>query len=271
MSNFTESELIPTAVKIILKETNGIETKDLITELRNLMNPSGEDLERLSNRSDDKFSQKVRNLKSHKTLENKGYAKFYDDKFFITEKGIKFLNEVSSDNLDEKLLINIHEEIPISTKTSNSLRDQGVIFIEQLIGYTEKQLLSFPRMGKQGLNEIENILSDLGLRINSLDNISNILLDNTLDVKKKVTISLEEIKPEILEKISINILDDWPLSVRTINVCKKENIIFLGDLIFKHPEDLLKSKNFGQKSLNEINEFITRYGINIDCFKNNFR
>ena len=264
MSNFTESELIPVALKIILDKSNGIATKDLIIELRNLMNPSGEDLEILSNRNDDKFSQKVRNIKSHKTLENKGYAKFYDDKFFITEKGIKFLNEVTSDNLDEKLLINIHEEIPISTKTSNSLRDQGVIFIEQLIGYTEKQLLSFPRMGKQGLNEIENILSDLGLRINSLENISNIFPDNTLDVKKKVTISLEKIKPEILEKISINILDDWPLSVRTINVCKKENIIFLGDLIFKHPEDLLKSKNFGQKSLNEINEFITRYGINID-------
>ena len=50
MSNFTESELIPAAVKIILKETNGIETKDLIIELRNLMIPSGEDLERLSNR-----------------------------------------------------------------------------------------------------------------------------------------------------------------------------------------------------------------------------
>ena len=78
MSNFTESELIPAAVKIILKETNGIETKDLIIELRNLMIPSGEDLERLSNRSDDKFSQKVRNLKSHKTLENKGYSRFFD-------------------------------------------------------------------------------------------------------------------------------------------------------------------------------------------------
>ena len=116
MSNFTESELIPVALKIILDKPNGIATKDLIIELRNLMNPSGEDLEMLSNRNDDKFSQKVRNIKSHKTLENKGYAKFYDDKFFITEKGIKFLNEVPSENLDEKLLINIHEEIPISTK-----------------------------------------------------------------------------------------------------------------------------------------------------------
>ena len=272
MSNFTESELIPVALKIILDKPNGIATKDLIIKLRNLMNPSGEDLEMLSNRNDDKFSQKVRNIKSHRTLENKGYAKFDDDKFFITEKGIEFLNNTNNithnigKKLEKVLLTNIHEDIPISVKTSNSLKDQGVIFIEQLIGFTEKQLLSFPRMGKQGLNEIENILFDLGLSINCSDNISNIDLDNTLDLQKKNTDYLKKIKPEILKKISINILDDWPLSVRTINVCKKENIIFLGDLYFKQPEDLLKSKNFGRKSLNEINEFITRYGINLDEF-----
>ena len=67
MTNFTESELIPVALKIILNKPNGIETKDLIIELRNLMSPGCEDLEMLSNRNDDKFSQKVRNIKSHKT------------------------------------------------------------------------------------------------------------------------------------------------------------------------------------------------------------
>ncbi len=277
MSNFSESELIPAAVRIILKETNGIETKDLITELRNLMVPSGEDLERLSNRSDDKFSQKVRNLKSHKTLENKGYSKFYDNKFFITEKGKKFLNEIplestnnNSRNIDKKLekilLINVHEDIPISARLSNSLKDQGIIFIEQLICYTEKQLLTFPRLGSRGIQEIENILTDLGLSINCSDNISNIALDNTLNVQKKDSYSPKKIDSKILKKLSINILCDWPLSVRTINICKKENIIFLGDLLFKRPEYLLKSKNFGRKSLNEINEFIKRYDINLEDF-----
>ena len=253
MSNFTESELIPAALKIILDKPNGIATKDLIIELRNLMSPSGEDLEMLSNRNDDKFSQKVRNIKSHKTLENKGYAKFYDDKFFITEKGIKFLNEVPSENLDEKLLINIHKEIPISIRTSNVLKDQGVIFIEQLLEYTEKQLLTFPGAGKGTIKEIENILYDLGFTINSKVNFRN-TNDKTNKDKDLVLSSYEK-------KLEINILNDWPISERTYNALKSDEIIYLGDLLSINFNDLLKLRNFGRKSLKEIKEFLLKKDV----------
>ena len=253
MSNFTESELIPVALKIILDKPNGIATKDLIIELRNLMSPSGEDLEMLSNRNDDKFSQKVRNIKSHKTLENKGYAKFYDDKFFITEKGIKFLNEVPSENLDEKLLINIHKEIPISIRTSNVLKDQGVIFIEQLLEYTEKQLLTFPGAGKGTIKEIENILYDLGFKINSKVNFKN-TNDKTNENKDLVLSSYEK-------KLEINILNDWPISERTYNALKSDEIIYLGDLLSINFNDLLKLRNFGRKSLKEIKEFLLKEDV----------
>ena len=94
MTNYSENEITPYALSIIEDHKKGIDTKNLIIHLRKLMKPDGDDLEILNNRNDDKFSQKVRNLKSHKTLENKGYVKFYNDKFFITEKGIKFLNKV---------------------------------------------------------------------------------------------------------------------------------------------------------------------------------
>ena len=40
------------------------------------MKPSGEDLQILSGRADDKFSQKVRNLKAHSTFERFGYAEY---------------------------------------------------------------------------------------------------------------------------------------------------------------------------------------------------
>ncbi|MDB3946652.1 hypothetical protein N9404_01050 [Candidatus Pelagibacter sp.] len=253
MSNFTESELIPAALKIILDKPNGIATKDLIIELRNLMNPSGEDLEMLSNRNDDKFSQKVRNIKSHKTLENKGYAKFYDDKFFITEKGVKFLNEVPSENLDEKLLINIHEEIPISIRTSNVLKDQGIIFIEQLLEYTEKQLLTFPGAGKGTIKEIENILYDLGFTINSKANLKN--TNNKTNENKDLVLSSYE------KKLEINILNDWPISERTYNALKSEEIIYLGDLLSINFNDLLKLRNFGRKSLKEIKEFLVKEDV----------
>ena len=253
MSNFTESELIPATLKIILNNVNGIATKDLIIELRNLMNPSGEDLEMLSNRNDDKFSQKVRNIKSHKTLENKGYAKFYDDKFFITEKGIKFLNEVLSENLDEKLLVNIHEEIPISIRTSNVLKDQGIIFIEQLLEYTEKQLLTFPGAGKGTIKEIENILYDLGFTINSKVNFK--LSNYKTEESKDPNVSKYE------KKLEINILNDWPISERTYNALKSEEIIYLGDLLSINFNDLLKLRNFGRKSLKEIKEFLVKEDV----------
>ena len=297
MSNFTEFELIPHALKIILNNPNGIATKDLIIELKNFMNPSGEDLEMLSNRNDNKFSQKVRNLKSHKTLENRDYVKFYDNKFFITEKGIKFLDEISLEDLDkiyqnidenhsqnknsnsssptlnilkenettniskeypiesldEKLLINIHKEIPISIRTSNVLKDQGIIFIEQLLEYTEKQLLTFPGAGKGTIKEIENILYDLGFTINSKVNF-----EYTSDKSK------EDEYPNASsyeKKLEINILNDWPISERTYNALKSEEIIYLGDLLSINFNDLLKLRNFGRKSLKEIKEFLVKEDI----------
>ena len=71
MTNYSESEIIPFALKIIKDNSSGIDTQNLIKLLRKNMSPEGEDTIILANRSDDKFSQKVRNLRSHKTLEKK--------------------------------------------------------------------------------------------------------------------------------------------------------------------------------------------------------
>ncbi len=67
MSCYSEDEIVPVALKVI-KENPGIHTTDLISAVRSIMKPSGEDLEILDNRNDDKFSQKVRNIKSHDTI-----------------------------------------------------------------------------------------------------------------------------------------------------------------------------------------------------------
>ena len=70
MSCFTESEIARVALQVIGKYP-GIHTSQLIDEIRGIMNPSGEDCEILHDRNDDKFSQKVRNLKSHNSLKDK--------------------------------------------------------------------------------------------------------------------------------------------------------------------------------------------------------
>jgi 5-methylcytosine-specific restriction enzyme A len=67
-NRITERDLIIPALYCISRN-EPLSTTDLTNCLRDLLKPQGEDIEILSGRSDDKFSQKVRNLRSHKTLE----------------------------------------------------------------------------------------------------------------------------------------------------------------------------------------------------------
>ena len=67
MSCYSENQIAVVVLEII-KDNPGIRTSGLIAEARRRMRPDGEDLEILDNRDDDKFSQKVRNIKSHDNI-----------------------------------------------------------------------------------------------------------------------------------------------------------------------------------------------------------
>lgn len=67
MSKYTEKEIAEVAIEVI-NECPGIRTSELIEEVRKRMNPTGDDLTILDSRNDDKFSQKVRNINSHKSI-----------------------------------------------------------------------------------------------------------------------------------------------------------------------------------------------------------
>lgn len=77
MSNrICEADLVLPSLLIMVERGGSITTSELIMELRQVMQPSGEDLDPLPRRKDDKFSQKVRNLRSHHTFERLGYARY---------------------------------------------------------------------------------------------------------------------------------------------------------------------------------------------------
>ena len=82
-----EAALVLPALQCIYDAGGEIETAELITRLQDIFDPDGEDMDVLEGRSDTKFSQKVRNLKSHKKLEGAGLAVPIQDGFKITEKG----------------------------------------------------------------------------------------------------------------------------------------------------------------------------------------
>ncbi|MDR1362252.1 MAG: DNA-directed RNA polymerase subunit alpha [Holosporaceae bacterium] len=62
--------------------------------------------------------------------------------------------------------------------------------------------------------------------------------------------------PNLLRKV-----DDLELSVRSMNCLKGDNIVYIGDLVQKGENDMLRTPNFGRKSLNEIKEVLSHMGL----------
>lgn len=93
----SEAELIIPSLYLMSKNGGSIRTSELLKELRVIMRPEGEDLAILSGRNDDKFSQKVRNLRAHSTFERYELAKYSGDsrngEVTITNSGKKFLEK----------------------------------------------------------------------------------------------------------------------------------------------------------------------------------
>ena len=154
MTNYTESELIPFALAAIQETPKGLETQNLIKKLVKSMKPNGEDKIILINRTDDKFSQKVRNLKSHKTLEKKEYVIFKDNKFFITDKGVSYLRNHSS------LINNIIEITKHKVENFNERIDFDDLLTKVLSTLTPKEENIFRR--RFGINTHSHTLEEIG-------------------------------------------------------------------------------------------------------------
>jgi hypothetical protein len=58
-------------------------------------------------------------------------------------------------------------------------------------------------------------------------------------------------------------VDELELSGRSANCLKNENLFYIGDLVQQSENDLLKTPNFGRKSLNEIKEVLSQMGLGL--------
>ena len=94
-------------------------------------------------------------------------------------------------------------------------------------------------------------------------------------MKEQVSIFInfnEEIEPELPEpeikeeRVNENLMrsvEELELSVRSANCLQNANIKFIGDLVQKSESEMLKTKNFGRKSLKEIKEILHEMGLSL--------
>lgn len=84
-------------------------------------------------------------------------------------------------------------------------------------------------------------------------------VDDTPDITEEEL----SFNPNLLKKV-----DELELSVRSANCLKNDNIVYIGDLVRKTEGEMLKTPNFGRKSLNEIKEVLAgmglRFGMEVD-------
>ena len=84
-----------------------------------------------------------------------------------------------------------------------------------------------------------------------------------------------ELREEVEEEPQLNdnlfrSVDELELSVRSANCLKNANIRLIGELVQKTEAEMLKTKNFGRKSLNEIKEILTEMGLSLGMKLENF-
>ena len=79
-----------------------------------------------------------------------------------------------------------------------------------------------------------------------------------IDDKTKEEESEIKFNRNLLRKV-----DELELSVRSANCLRNDNIVYIGDLVLKSENDMLRTPNFGRKSLNEIREVLMQMGLNL--------
>jgi hypothetical protein len=191
--NVSDETLIAPAIITIFDESEKkITTTNLINKLRNQFDLPENEKKLLTGRKDDVFSQKVRNIKSHKTLEKMNLIYEANNYIWLTEHG--------------------------------------------------KNLGNYLKNNLKNLDEIKE------KNIDDLKHYKNLIFKSTYNLK---------FNPFYLNKIS-----DFDLSLRCTNILKKLKIIYIGDLVQLNEKNILKEKNSGIKTLNEIKYFLKDHDIN---------
>ena len=83
-------------------------------------------------------------------------------------------------------------------------------------------------------------------------------------VQPPSAVAIEEDRSDMM--INRNLLkkvEELELSVRSANCLKNDNIIYIGDLVQKSEAEMLRTPNFGRKSLNEIKEVLNSMGLKL--------
>ena len=148
----------------------------------------------------------------------------------------------------EKGLFNLFkkvDELEFSVRTANCLKNDSIVYVGDLVQKTEAEMLRTPFFGHKSLNEIKEVLVQMGLHLG-------------MEVPGWPLKNIEQLSGYLIKKA-----DELELSVRTANCLKNDNIVYVGELVQKTEAEMLRTPFFGRKSLTEIKEVLAQMGLHL--------
>lgn len=196
----TEKALVVPSLLIMEKNDGRTTTSELIQEMPKIITFEGKDLDILKGRNDQKFTQKVRNLKSHNTLESLGFAEYKNKEFVITKLGIDALNN----NRDSLLYLignnfNSNDSLEALESLTNAIGknqtkmevfDEDILVVEGANKYTlSKQIKRSSKLRKSAIEYYMDMRGNISCDICSFD------FEDTYGDPAKGYIEMHHIKP----------------------------------------------------------------------------
>lgn len=164
--------------------------------------------------------------------------------------------------------------VPATTRLSDQLNAEttqiGVLKLDATFTPVNKVTYSVENARVEQRTNLDKLIIDIETNgtidpeeaINSAAAILKDQLSVFVDIKaaneEVVKVPETTIDPALLQTI-----DELDLTVRSANCLKAENIYYLGDLVKRTENELLKTPNLGKKSLNEIKELLSSKGLSL--------
>ncbi len=146
-------------------------------------------------------------------------------------------------------------DFELSVRARNCLKKMNIRTLGDLLHVTELDLLSYKNFGETSLSEIKTVLASKNLRLGQLREEGEAVLAEPTEQPAPATVGNEGVLATPLSQIEF--------SVRARKALERLGVKTLGELATKTEPELLACRNFGQTSLNEVQQRLAEYGMRL--------